>query len=57
MKQLGDIVKNPTFAKTLRTIASEGVDVFYNGILGDKIVEDIQRKGGIITKEDLIQYR
>lgn len=57
VKQLGDIVKNPPFAQTLRTIANEGVGVFYNGILGDKVVEDIQKKGGIITKEDLMQYR
>ncbi len=57
VKKEGDVVKNPFLAKTLKTIASEGVDIFYKGYLGDKVVEDIQRKGGIITKEDLMQYR
>ena len=57
VKKLGDIVKNPVLAKTLRTIARDGVEAFYNGSLGDKLVEDIQRKGGIITKEDLMNYR
>ncbi|EFX69499.1 hypothetical protein DAPPUDRAFT_258510 [Daphnia pulex] len=57
VKKLGEVVKNPTFAQTLKTIASEGVGSFYNGILGDTLVENIQKKGGIITKEDLMQYR
>ncbi len=57
VKKEGDIVKNPVLAQTLRTIAREGVGILYNGTLGDKLVEDIQRKGGIITKEDLMQYR
>jgi gamma-glutamyltranspeptidase len=56
-KKTGDIVKNPVFAETLKSIANEGVDIFYNGILGDKVVEDIQQRGGIITKDDLMQYR
>lgn len=57
VKKLGDVVKNPVLAQTLRMIANEGVGIFYNGSLGDKMVEDIQRKGGIITKQDLMQYR
>ena len=57
VKKEGELVKNPVFAQTLKAIANEGVDIFYNGTLGDKLVEDIQRKGGIITKEDLMQYR
>lgn len=57
VKQEGDIVKNPALAQTLRTIARDGVGVLYNGTLGDRLVEDIQRKGGIITKQDLMQYR
>lgn len=57
VKKLGDIVRNPVFAQTLRTIAREGVGAFYNGTLGDKMVQDIRRKGGIITKDDLMQYR
>ena len=38
VKKLGDIVKNPAFARTLRELAREGVSVFYNGSMGDKLV-------------------
>ena len=57
MLQEGDILKRPTFAETLRTIAQYGADVLYNGTLGDKLVADIQERGGIITKDDLRNYR
>lgn len=57
LKKQGDKFKIPKFAATLRAIAQYGVDIFYNGTLGEKLVEDIRQKGGIITKEDLRDYR
>ncbi|XP_057374003.1 glutathione hydrolase 1 proenzyme-like [Daphnia carinata] len=57
LKRYGDIVKNSRLAHTLRAIAHYGIDIFYNGTVGHKLVEDIQKRGGIITKEDLIRYR
>jgi len=53
----GDIVKRPQLAETLKMIATYGADVFYNGTIGDKLVADVQRRGGILTKEDLQLYR
>lgn len=53
----GDTLKMPALAKTLKDIARHGADVFYNGAIGDKLIEDVRRKGGILTKEDLRQYR
>ena len=53
----GDIVKRPLLAETLRSIAINGADVFYNGTIGDQLVGDIQKRGGIITKQDLVDYR
>ena len=53
----GDTLKMPQLAKTLRQIAQHGVDIFYNGSLGQQLVEDVQRRGGILTKDDLLQYR
>ena len=44
-------------AKTLKDIAEHGADIFYKGSVGAKLVEDIQRRGGIITKDDLLHYR
>ncbi|CAF1527772.1 unnamed protein product, partial [Rotaria sordida] len=53
----GDIMKRIKLAKTLRRISEEGVDIFYNGDLGDQIINEIQNKGGILTQDDLRQYK
>jgi gamma-glutamyltranspeptidase len=52
----GDIMKRLKLARTLEIIAEQGVDAFYKGELTDKIVKEIQDRGGIITKEDLAEY-
>ena len=51
-----DIMKRPKYADTLEIIANQGVDAYYNGVLTDKIVKEIQDRGGIITKQDLADY-
>ncbi|XP_039262289.2 glutathione hydrolase 1 proenzyme-like [Styela clava] len=56
VKQEGDIVKNPLLADTLEKIQKQGVDVFYNGEIADNIIHEIQCRGGIMTKQDLIDY-
>lgn len=43
--------------ETLKIIAENGIDVFYNGSLGEAIVKEIQNFGGIIEMEDLRNYR
>lgn len=55
--KLGDTLKMPILGKTLRMIASEGIEPFYNGSIGDILVKDVVNKGGILTKEDLMEYR
>jgi gamma-glutamyltranspeptidase len=50
-------MKRPKYADTLEIIANQGVDSFYTGVLADKIVKEIQDRGGIITKEDLADYQ
>ena len=57
VKTEGEIFYRPAFAKTLRDIAQYGVEAFYNGTIGDQLVEDIRKRKGIITKQDLQQYR
>ncbi|CAF0992915.1 unnamed protein product [Rotaria sordida] len=52
----GDFMKRPKLARTLEIIAEQGADAFYTGELSDKIVKEIQDRGGIITKQDLIDY-
>jgi gamma-glutamyltranspeptidase/glutathione hydrolase len=56
-KKVGDLVRNPDYANTLRMIADGGSDVFYNGELGQRIARDMREHGGLITAEDLASYK
>jgi gamma-glutamyltranspeptidase/glutathione hydrolase len=53
----GDRFRNKELAKSLKLIAEFGADVFYNGEIADKIVKDMAKNGGLITKGDLQNYR
>lgn len=53
----GETYKRPTFARTLRAIAANGSDEFYRGRTADMMIEDLKEAGGIITKEDLKNYK
>ncbi|MCX6132733.1 MAG: gamma-glutamyltransferase [Ignavibacteriales bacterium] len=55
--KIGTLLKNPDYGKSLQTIQSGGADAFYKGVIADLIVRDIQKRGGFITKEDLLSYR
>lgn len=52
----GDIIKNPDLANTLKLIAEEGETAFYQGEIADKIVAAVEKEGGILTKEDMMNY-
>jgi gamma-glutamyltranspeptidase/glutathione hydrolase len=49
-------LKNEALAKTLERIVANGKDEFYKGETGQKLVNYLQSKGGIITMEDLAAY-
>lgn len=53
----GNLLRQVKLAKTLE-IVSRGnkADELYNGTLTDGLVGDIQRAGGIITREDMERY-
>jgi gamma-glutamyltranspeptidase len=53
----GDRFINRDYAATLRTIAAAGADAFYRGTLARRMVDDIASHGGILTLDDLEQYR
>jgi len=55
--QAGDTWKQPDLAKTLRLISEKGRDGFYSGETADLIVKEMQKSGGIISHEDLANYR
>ncbi|EFX74307.1 hypothetical protein DAPPUDRAFT_57425 [Daphnia pulex] len=55
--KFGDTFKFPALAQTLKQVGRDGVEAFYNGTLGDMLIDDVRLRGGILTKEDLRQYR
>jgi gamma-glutamyltranspeptidase/glutathione hydrolase len=55
--QMGDVMKNPTLARTLRSIAAQGPDAFYRGDIATTTAAFLQSNGGIITESDLASYQ
>lgn len=55
--KVGDILKNPKLAETLRLISQSGSDGFYTGEIANRIVDDIATEHGILTVEDMQKYR
>ena len=51
--QMGDVVKNPDLATTLKAIAAQGAAGFYTGPVARALVAGMTAHGGIITEEDL----
>src|SRR5262245_16842026 len=48
----GDTIVLRDLGRTLTAIATRGADVFYTGWIADSIAADMQRNGGLITKQD-----
>lgn len=55
--EAGDIWKQPDLAWSLQEIATNGQKSFYQGEIAKKIVSDMQKHGGLITREDLLAYQ
>jgi len=57
IKKIGDHVHNPDMAETLRRIATGGPDIFYQGEIAERIAEDMAANGGLLSYDDLANYR
>ncbi len=53
----GTLFVQPDLARTLRAIADSGPTVFYEGGIAQLIVAEMDRGGGLMTREDLAAYR
>jgi gamma-glutamyltranspeptidase/glutathione hydrolase len=53
----GELHKQPELAATLKRIAEKGVDGFYKGETAELIVAEMERGNGLITIEDLANYK
>src|SRR4051812_26696124 len=54
---MGDIIRNPDLARTLRAIAAQGPDVFYRGDIAKNTAAFLKANGGIIGEADLASYQ
>lgn len=54
---VGEVLKQPDLAETLRAIAAGGPEVFYGGAVAETVAEFFRRNGGILSVEDLSNYR
>lgn len=53
----GEILKQPDLAATLRLIRDNGRAGFYSGYTAELISKEMQRGAGLITRQDLTEYR
>ncbi len=51
------LLRQPDLAKTLSNLANSGREGFYSGSTADKLVESVNKAGGIWTKNDLESYQ
>ncbi len=49
----GEIFRNPTLARTFRTVAEGGAEAFYRGPIAAAIAAVVQEYGGVLTEADL----
>jgi gamma-glutamyltranspeptidase/glutathione hydrolase len=55
--QKGDTFRQPDLAATYRNIAAQGLDWFYHGPFGAAVERWMKQNGGIMTAQDLNNYR
>ena len=53
----GEILRQPDLAWSLKQIMSHGQSAFYQGAIADRIVAEMKAHNGLITHQDLAQYR
>lgn len=53
----GDLLVQKDLAKSLRLIAKQGANAFYQGEIATKIAKEMQSHGGTMTLEDLKAYK
>lgn len=55
--RLNALFRQPELAATLRRISSQGPNEFYSGETARLLVEYMQRRGGLISRQDLAEYQ
>jgi gamma-glutamyltranspeptidase / glutathione hydrolase len=55
-RKLGDTIRNPELAGTLRELARDGAETFYRGAIAQRIVDDMKQHGGLLSAKDLGEF-
>jgi gamma-glutamyltranspeptidase/glutathione hydrolase len=55
--EVGDTIVNGDLAATLRRIQRDGTDAIYAGEIARKIVDEVTKRGGMLTLADLAGYQ
>lgn len=53
----GEVLRQPELAKTLEILAEKGAREFYDGGIAQKICEDIEKNGGLLTLADFKSHK
>ena len=53
----GTVIRQPALGETLKAIAAEGAEPFYQGRIGAAIIETVQKNGGVMSIDDLKNYK
>ena len=57
LPQAGETIRFPDLANSLRLIARDGADIFYEGEIAQQIVDCVQSQGGLLTMEDMRRHQ
>ena len=55
--KVGEIFRNPEYARALELIAKDGPEAFYRGTIAKGILKTSDRLGGVMTAADLADFR
>ncbi len=54
---MGERLRNPDYARTLRHLGQKGADDFYHGELAQRMCDDLAANGAAVTASDLANYQ
>ena len=55
--RFGDRIVNPDLADTMEAVAKNGIDWFYHGEPAERMVKCVQRRAGVLSRDDLAGSR
>lgn len=55
--QEGEKIRQPELAETLKAVAEQGPQPFYQGWIAQAIAETMKKEGGVLTLDDLKNYK